>query len=155
MGPPVRENPHWQDASRAAIGGIPVPSNGVPGADVAAPRRVQFVQQEPSESLNPRMSIRRALREACGEAEPDWLRRVRLPAEWIDRPAGELSEGQRARIAILRAGMALQRGLLILDESLAGLDPSTRGHILSFLCAMQQEAQPQPVVGDARYGRGR
>jgi energy-coupling factor transporter ATP-binding protein EcfA2 len=29
--------------------------------------------------------------------------------------------------------------LLILDESLSGLDPANRGHILSFLCAMQQE----------------
>jgi ABC-type glutathione transport system ATPase component len=102
-------------------------------------QRVQLVQQEPSESLNPRRSIRDALREACGAADADWLPRIRLPRAWIARRAGELSEGQRARIAILRAAAALQQGLLILDESLAGLDPATRGHILSFLCAMQTE----------------
>ena len=109
------------------------------GADAPAPRRVQLVQQEPSESLNPRISIREALREACPEAGPDWLPRIRLPREWIDRRASQLSEGQRARIAILRAAVALQQGLLILDESLASLDPANRGHILSFLCAMRRE----------------
>ena len=111
-----------------------------PGAAGAlGPRRVQLVQQEPSESLNPRVSIGDALQEACPEADQDWLPKVRLPREWIGRRTGELSEGQRARIAILRAAAPLQNGLLILDESLAGLDPTNRGHILSFLCAMQQE----------------
>ena len=109
------------------------------GAVAPASRRVQLVQQEPSESLNPRFSIGEALREACGAADADWLPRVRLPREWIDRRAGELSEGQRARIAILRAAAALRDGMLILDESLAGLDPATRRHILAFLRALQQE----------------
>jgi ABC-type glutathione transport system ATPase component len=109
------------------------------GAGAPAPRRVQLVQQEPSESLNPRMSVGEALQEACPEADRDWLPKVRLPREWIERRTGELSEGQRARIAILRAAAPLQNGLLILDESLAGLDPTNRGHILSFLSATQQE----------------
>jgi ABC-type glutathione transport system ATPase component len=104
-----------------------------------AGRRVQLVQQEPSESLNPRRTIGDALREACATAGADWLPKVRLPAEWTGRRAGELSEGQRARVAILRAAAALDGGLLILDESLAGLDPATRAHILAFLRAMQRE----------------
>ena len=109
------------------------------GAGPPGPRRVQLVQQEPSESLNPRVSVGDALQEACPEADRDWLPKVRLPREWIGRRTSELSEGQRARIALLRAAAPLQEGLLILDESLAGLDPATRGHILSFLCAMQQQ----------------
>jgi peptide/nickel transport system ATP-binding protein len=100
---------------------------------------VQLVQQEPSESLNPRLSLGAALREACGQADADWLPRIKLPREWIGRRAGALSEGQRARVAILRAALALRQGLLILDESLAGLDPATRGHILAFLRTMQAE----------------
>ncbi len=102
-------------------------------------RRVQLVQQEPSESLNPRVSIGESLQEACPEAGGEWLERVRLPREWIHRRAVELSEGQRARVAIVRAAAALDQGLLILDESLSGLDPATRGHILAFLSAMQKE----------------
>jgi peptide/nickel transport system ATP-binding protein len=109
------------------------------GRGAVGPRRVQLVQQEPSESLNPRISVGDALQEACSEADRDWLPKVRLPREWIGRRTGELSEGQRARIAILRAAAPLQDGLLILDESLTGLDPTNRGHILSFLRAMQQE----------------
>jgi peptide/nickel transport system ATP-binding protein len=109
------------------------------GRGAVGPRRVQLVQQEPSESLNPRISVGDALQEACSEADRDWLPKVRLPREWIGRRTGELSEGQRSRIAILRAAAPLQDGLLILDESLTGLDPTNRGHILSFLRAMQQE----------------
>jgi peptide/nickel transport system ATP-binding protein len=109
------------------------------GRGAVGPRRVQLVQQEPSESLNPRISVGDALQEAHAEADRDWLPKVRLPPEWIGRRTGELSEGQRARIAILRAAAPLQDGLLILDESLTGLDPTNRGHILSFLRAMQQE----------------
>ncbi len=109
------------------------------GRGAPGPRRVQLVQQEPSESLNPRISVGDALQEACSEADAEWLPKVRLPREWIGRRTGELSEGQRARVAILRAAAPLQNGLLILDESLAGLDPANRGHILSFLGAMQQE----------------
>jgi len=109
------------------------------GAGAPGPRRVQLVQQEPSESLNPRISVGDALQEACSEADREWLPKVRLPREWIGRRTGELSEGQRARIAILRAAAPLQNGLLILDESLAGLDPTNRGHILFFLRALQQE----------------
>jgi len=109
------------------------------GRGALGPRRVQLVQQEPSESLNPRVSVGEALHEASSQADGEWLPKVRLPREWIGRRTGELSEGQRARVAILRAAAPLQDGLLILDESLAGLDPTNRGHILSFLSAMQQE----------------
>jgi peptide/nickel transport system ATP-binding protein len=103
------------------------------------PDRVQLVQQEPSESLNPRFTIRDALLEACPKAEPEWLPQMRLSASWIDRRIVHLSEGQRARIAILRSALRLENGLLILDESLAGLDSATRRHIIDFLRRQQRE----------------
>jgi peptide/nickel transport system ATP-binding protein len=105
----------------------------------ATPReRVQLVQQEPSESLNPRMTISEVLREACGEADPGLLEAVRLPGDWLGRKVTALSEGQRARIAIARSAARLKGGLLILDESLSGLDRATRGHIVNFLTTQQQ-----------------
>jgi len=104
------------------------------------PERVQLVQQEPSQSLNPAMTIAAALKEACGEANPESLLRVRLPSEWIRRRVSELSEGQRARVGILRSVSRLSNyGLLILDESLTGLDAATRNHILSYLSEMRNE----------------
>jgi ABC-type dipeptide/oligopeptide/nickel transport system ATPase subunit len=85
------------------------------------------------------MTVAAALREACREASPDWLARVRLPHEWFDRRVSALSEGQRARVAILRSAERLKNGLLILDESLSGLDAGTRSHIISYLSEMRQE----------------
>ena len=105
----------------------------------APPERVQLVQQEPSESLNPTMTIAAALREACAGDDPELLPQIRLPREWIGRRVAALSEGQRARLAILRSAARLKNGLLILDESLSGLDPGTRSHIISYLSETQAE----------------
>jgi ABC-type glutathione transport system ATPase component len=101
--------------------------------------RVQLVPQEPSESLNPGMTIAAALREASDAADPVGLEQIRLPREWMGRKASELSEGQRARIAILRSASCLKGGLLILDESLSGLDPGTRSFIISYLFSIRKE----------------
>lgn len=102
-----------------------------------APDRVQLVPQEPSESLNPNQTVEAALREACGQSIKHLLPQMDLPEEWAERPIRALSEGQRARVAILRCVAALKKGLLILDESLAGLDRATRNSILRFLRAAQ------------------
>ncbi len=99
--------------------------------------RVQIVPQEPSESLNPRMTIGECFEEACGHADPAFLEQVALPAAWMPRKTRELSEGQRARVAIARSIAALNGGLLILDESLSGLDPATRRHVLVHLTNVQ------------------
>ena len=99
----------------------------------------QLVPQEPSESLNPRLTVAACLHEACGRADPVQLEQMALPANFLTRPTRELSEGQRARVAVARAIAAFhnQPGLLILDESLSGLDPATRRHVLRHLRAQQ------------------
>ena len=99
---------------------------------------VQLVQQEPSESLNPRLTVRQALREAA-EPDPEILDRMSLPGDWFDRKIEELSEGQRARIAIARCVSALDGGLLILDESLSGLDPVTTRAVAGYLQQVQTD----------------
>ena len=98
----------------------------------AMPGRAQIVAQEPSGSLHPRQRLDEAIREAKATADVgSALERVGLPAGWAGRRASELSEGQRARVAIARALVALPTGgLLILDESLAGLDAPTERLVL-------------------------
>lgn len=100
---------------------------------------VQLVQQEPSESLNPRFTIGQAIAEACGDRSIS-LDSIGLPSGWLNRKVSALSEGQRARVAILRSAESLgQSGLLILDESLAGLDSRTRSGIVKYLNVLRLE----------------
>ncbi len=100
---------------------------------------VRLVRQEPSESLNPRTTIRRAIAEACGK-RPVLLGSIGLPEGWLDRRIESLSEGQRARVALLRSAESLgEGGLLILDESLAGLDAGAREAVMQYLDVLRRE----------------
>ncbi len=111
----------------------------VDGGSVECAGAVQLVQQEPSESLNPRHTIRAAVTEACGNQALS-LESVGLPSAWMERKVNELSEGQRARVAMLRSAESLQeRGLLILDESFASLDGRTRGVIVRYLHELRRK----------------
>lgn len=95
--------------------------------------RVQIVPQSPSDSVNPNFSVAASLREAGVDPRRELLAQVGLPEAALQRKVTALSEGQRARLAILRATEYCRDGLLILDESLAGLDVSTRNLVLSYL----------------------
>ncbi len=105
----------------------------------AKARSVQLVSQEPSQSLNPRLTLQECFQEATNLNGAELLEEMRLPSSWITRRTAELSEGQRARVAIARSAAALDGGLLILDESLTGLDQATRTHVLSYLSNLQQK----------------
>lgn len=46
--------------------------------------------------------------------------------QWRDRPVGQLSGGERQRVLLARA-MAVQAGVMLMDEPLANLDPPHQG----------------------------
>ncbi len=100
---------------------------------------VQLVMQDPGISLNPRFSafevVEEPLRLAGRSAPvPALLERVGLAPAHGRRKSSEFSGGEKARLAIARAFAAMpEPGLLILDESLSGLDPATREAILGLL----------------------
>src|SRR5262249_21244372 len=113
-------------------------------------KRIQMVFQDPTDSLNPRFTVARAIadpilrlgdiagRDAIRERCEDLARRVGLPIELIDRFPHQLSGGQKARVGIARA-IALNPDLVVLDEPTAALDVSVQAVVLNLLQELKEQ----------------
>jgi peptide/nickel transport system ATP-binding protein len=111
-------------------------------------RRVQFVLQDPSGSLNPKQSVYELVAEGPRifreDNEEEIVRRSLqeaglTPAEdYLDVLPQELSGGQRQRVVIAGA-LALSPSYLIADEPVASLDASARGEVLALFLRFKHE----------------
>lgn len=112
--------------------------------------RIQMVFQDPFGSLNPAMTIGKALLEPLQLTQPELsqaaaqeevvqlLQRVGLQAEHLHRYPKAFSGGQRQRIGIARA-LISKPELLICDESVSALDVSVQAQILNLIKDLQAE----------------
>ena len=115
----------------------------------AARRMIQFIFQDPLNSLNPRMTVEETLSEpllihhlAHGAQRRtrvgELLDAVQLPSAYARRLPRELSGGERQRVGMARA-LATSPDVLICDEPIASLDVSVGAQILELLRTLCQQ----------------
>ncbi|UOB15942.1 ABC transporter ATP-binding protein [Abyssalbus ytuae] len=110
---------------------------------------IQIIFQDPYSSLNPKISIGKAIMEPMkvhnlynNEKERkqkaiEILNRVGLEEEYFNRYPHEFSGGQRQRIGIART-IALQPKLIVCDESVSALDISVQAQVLNLLNELKE-----------------
>ena len=119
-------------------------------------RRMQIIFQDPFNSLNPKQTIGRIVREPLdnyqvGKAKDredmviQLLARVGLLPEHVPRYPKDFSGGQRQRIVIARS-LALRPKLIIGDEPVSALDVSIQAQVLNLLKDLQEDFRLSYII---------
>jgi len=110
-------------------------------------QNLQMVFQNPEATLNPYRTVGQALlrpllllrgmrRKAAAETVLDLLEAADLPQSYFPRLPGELSGGEKQRVAVARAFAAGPK-LVVADEPLSSLDVSVQGRLVNLLLRLQ------------------
>ncbi|UOQ61714.1 ATP-binding cassette domain-containing protein [Leucobacter rhizosphaerae] len=133
--------------ARAIAGQLPLAGGTIhlDGAPLRRRRdpRIQLVPQDPTSSLNPRMTVGQTLRElirlhCTRRSVGDLLALVRLDPGTARAYPHELSGGQRQRVALARA-LAVEPRVLIADEVTSALDVSVQAVVIELLGELRRE----------------
>ena len=112
-------------------------------------RKIQIIFQNPDASLNPRHTVKQILDaplrlyfEMDGKERLDrsgsLLEEVRLTPRYLERHPGQMSGGEKQRVAVARA-FAAEPDLVLCDEVTSALDVSVQGAVLELLAGLQAD----------------
>ena len=113
-------------------------------------RKMQIIFQDPSASLDPRMTVGEIIGEALDihklygskqertDRIKELLGQVGLNTEHANRYPHEFSGGQQQRVGIARA-MAVKPEFIVCDEPISALDVSIQSQVVNMLEDMQQD----------------